>query len=67
MNRTMRRGDFEALVRQHLDRELGPRGFRLTPQPPADWDDPQPCAVYEAEPGDFNRRYPALAVAGDAP
>jgi hypothetical protein len=57
----MRRGDFENLVRRHLDGDLVPRGFHLTPQPPADWDDKQPRAVYEAEPADFNRRYPALA------
>ena len=57
----MRRGDFEDLVRRHLDGELVPRGFALTPQPPADWDDAQPRAVYEAEPADFNRRHPALA------
>ena len=35
----MRRGDFEDLVRRHLDGELVPRGFTLIPQPPADWDD----------------------------
>jgi hypothetical protein len=57
----MRRGDFEDLVRRYLDGELTPRGFRLTPQPPADWEDVQPRAVYEAAPADFNRRYPALA------
>jgi hypothetical protein len=57
----VRRGDFEDLVRRHLDGELVPRGFALTPQPPADWDDAQPRAVYEAEPADFNRRHPALA------
>lgn len=62
----MRRGDFENLVRSHLDGELEPRGFTLTPQPPADWDDEQPHAVYEAEPADFNARYPALAVGDDA-
>lgn len=61
----MRRGDFEDLVRRHLDGELIRRGFTLTPQPPADWDDEQPHAVYEADPADFNRRYPALAVGGD--
>src|SRR2546427_7125716 len=61
----MRRGDFEDLVRRHLDGELVPRGFALTPQPPANWDDDQPHAVYEADPEDFNRRYPALAVGGD--
>jgi hypothetical protein len=63
----MRRGDFEDLVRRHLDGELVPRGFTLTPQPPADWNDDQPHAVYEALPVDFNRRYPALAVGGDPP
>jgi len=57
----MRRGDFEALVRRHLDGVLVPRGFELTPQPPAEWDDEQPRAVYEAAPADFNRRYPAIA------
>lgn len=61
----MRRGDFEALVRRHLDGELRPRGFQLTPQPPADWEDEQPHVVYEVDPADFNRRYPALAVDGD--
>src|SRR5713101_7259153 len=63
----MRRGDFEDLVRRHLDGELVPRGFTLTPQPPADWDDDQPHAVYEARPDEFDRRYPALAVGGDPP
>src|SRR3984893_19394841 len=63
----MRRGDFEGLVRRYLDGELEPRGFTLTPQPPADCDDGQPRAVYEAKPDDFNRRYPILAASGDAP
>jgi hypothetical protein len=63
----MRRGDFEYLVRRHLDDELVPRGFTLIPQPPADWDDDQPTAVYEARPDEFDRRYPALAVGGDPP
>jgi hypothetical protein len=63
----MRRGDFEDLVRRHLDGELVRRGFTLTPQPPADWNDDQPKVVYEALPVDFNRRYPALAVGGDPP
>ena len=63
----MRRGDFEDLVRRHLDGELVPRGFTLIPQPPADWDDDQPRAVYEARPDEFDRRYPALAVGGDPP
>ena len=63
----MRRGDFEDLVRRHLDGELVPRGFTLTPQPPADWDDDQRHAVYEARPDEFDRRYPALAVGGDPP
>ena len=58
----MRRGDFEALVQRHFDDQLVPRGFTLTPQPPADWDDEQPDAVLEARPDDFNRRYPALAA-----
>jgi hypothetical protein len=61
----MRRGDFEDLVRRHLDEALLPRGFALTPQPPADFDDDEPHAVYEAWSDDFNRRYPALAVFGD--
>src|ERR1700736_3134016 len=63
----MRRGDFEGLVRRHLDSTLDPRGFTLTPQPPADVDDEQPHAVYEAKPDDFNRRYPTLAIGGDPP
>ncbi len=63
----MRRGDFEDLVRRHLDAALVPRAFTLIPQPPADWDDDQPRAVYEARPGEFDRRYPALAVGGDPP
>ena len=62
----MRRGDFEDMVRRHLDRVLVPRGFTLTPQPPSNCDDEQPRAVYEADPDDFNRRYPAIAVGGDA-
>jgi hypothetical protein len=62
----MRRGDFEDLVRRHLDGELVPRGFTLIPQPPADWDDDQPHAVYEARPDEFDRRYPALAGGGDS-
>ncbi len=56
----MRRGDFENLVRRYLDSELLPRGFRLTPQTPADWNDEKPAAVYEADPHDFAERYPAL-------
>ena len=63
----MRRGDFEDLVRRHLDGELVPRGFTLIPQPPADWEDDQPRAVYEARSDEFDRRYPALAVGGDPP
>ena len=63
----MRRGDFEDLVRRHLDSVLVPRGFTLTPQPPPDWDDEQPRAVYEADPEDFDRRYPALAAGDDRP
>jgi hypothetical protein len=63
----MRRGDFEDLVRRHLDSVLVPRGFTLTPQPPSDWDDEQPRAVYEADPEEFNRRYPAIAVGDDVP
>jgi hypothetical protein len=63
----MRRGDFEDLVRRHLDGELVPRGFTLIPQPPADWDDDQPHAVYEARPDEFDRRYPALAVGDGQP
>ena len=45
----MRREDFEDLVRHYLDPELIPRGFRLTPQPPADGNDDTPAAVYEAD------------------
>jgi hypothetical protein len=56
----MRRGDFENLVRRYLDNELMPRGFRLTPQAPTDWNDEKPAAVYEADPDDFAKRYPAL-------
>jgi hypothetical protein len=63
----MRRGDFEDLVRRQLDDELVPRGFTLTPQRPADSNDDQPRAVYEALPADFNRRYPALGVGGNPP
>lgn len=54
-------------MRRHLDSVLEPRGFTLTPQRPPDVNDEQPHAVYEANPGDFNQRYPALAVNGDAP
>lgn len=56
----MRRGDFEDLVRRYLDSEVGSRGFRLIPQPPAEWEDEKPQAVYEADPNDFGERYPAL-------
>jgi len=56
----VRRGDFEDLVRRFLDAELEVRGFRLTPQPPAECDDERPAAVYEADPDDFGERYPAL-------
>jgi len=56
----VRRGDFEDLVRTFLDEELEGRGFRLTPQPPADAEDEKPAAVYEADPDDFAQRYPAL-------
>jgi hypothetical protein len=57
----MRRGDFERLVQRHLDPALLPRGFALTPQPPADIYDKRPHAVYEAETKDFARRFPRLA------
>jgi hypothetical protein len=60
-NAFMRRGDFERLVQRHLDPALLPRGFRLTPQAPADVHDKQPSAVYEAETKDFARRFPRLA------
>lgn len=65
----MRRGDFEDLVRRHLDAELNPRGFRLIPQPPADWDDEKPAVVYEANPNDFGERYPTVVggALGNAP
>ena len=56
----MRRGEFENLLRQALDDELVRRGFRLTPQPPADFDDEKPAAVYEADPDEFGQRYPPL-------
>jgi len=54
-------------VRRHLDSVLVPRGFTLTPQPPSDWNDEHPRAVYEADPEDFNRRYPGIAVADGMP
>ena len=57
----MKRGDFEELVREHLDGVLVSRGFVSVPQPPADVEDAEPAAVYEAEPADFARRYPGLA------
>jgi hypothetical protein len=56
----MKRGEFEQLVRDHLDDVLRPRGFALTPQPPADVEDEEPAAIYEAVPQDFVRRYPTL-------
>jgi hypothetical protein len=56
----VRREDFEHLVRRYLDIDLESRGFRLTPQPPADWEDEKPWVVYEAHPDDFGERYPAL-------
>src|ERR1700736_5104408 len=56
----VRRGDFEDLVRTFLDEELEGRGFRLTPQRPADAEDEKPAAVYEADPDYFAERYPAL-------
>lgn len=57
------------LVQRHLDGALTQRGFRLTPQPPADSDDQRPSAVYEAHPDDFGERYPPLdaRVRGNAP
>src|SRR5256886_504867 len=63
----MRRGDFENLVRRHLDAALVPRASPLIPHPPEDGDDAHPRAVYEAGRGGFDRRYPALAVGGDPP
>jgi hypothetical protein len=64
----MKRGDFERLVQRHLDAALLPRGFTLTPQAPADVDDPQPSAVYEAKTKDFAHRFPRLAASlSDAP
>jgi hypothetical protein len=56
----MRRGEFENRLREALDKELTPRGFRLVPQPPADFLDDKPAAVYEADPDEFGPRYPAL-------
>ncbi|MGH2748608.1 MAG: hypothetical protein ACRDKB_11885 [Actinomycetota bacterium] len=56
----MTRGDFERLIQHHMDEVLRPRGFALTPQPPADVHDPEPFAVYEADPEEFARRYPKL-------
>jgi hypothetical protein len=56
----VRRSDFEAQVRRHLDATLGPRGFTLTPQPPADWEDTMPAAIYEADPKDYELHYPSL-------
>lgn len=38
---------------------LTPRGFTLTPQ--GDIDEPEPSAVFEADPDDFGRRYPGFA------
>jgi hypothetical protein len=58
----VRRGDFQDLVQRYLDIELHPRGFRLAPQPPADWDDEKPQVVYEANPDEFGERYPALDI-----
>lgn len=54
-------------MRGHLDGVLVHRGFALTPQPPSNCDDESPRAVYEANPDDFNRRYPAIALGGGAP
>lgn len=56
----MRRGDFENLLRRLLDKRLHPRGFHLTPQPPADFFDDKLAAVYEADADEFGQRYPAL-------
>jgi hypothetical protein len=65
----MKRGEFERLIQHHLDDVLRPRGFSLTPQPPADVEDAEPFAVYEANPKDFVRRYPKFAdgTLGDQP
>ena len=56
----MRRGDFENRLRGSLDKQLTPRGFHLTPQPPADFFDEKPAAVYEADSDEFGLRHPAL-------
>ena len=56
----MRRADFENLARLVLDEQLNARGFHLVPQPPGDFLDDRPAALYEADPDDFGVRYPAL-------
>ena len=48
----VKRREFEALTRRHLDATLNCRGFVLSPQPPPDHEDAQPRAIYEDDPGD---------------
>ena len=45
----MQRSDFESRVAGRLDAMLGPYGFTLTPQPPADLHDAIPTAIFEAD------------------
>jgi hypothetical protein len=56
----VRREDFESLARLALDEQLNACGFHLVPQPPGDFFDDRPAALYEADPDDFGLRYPAL-------
>ena len=60
MNNSMRRGEFENLLRRLLDKELNPRGFTLTPQARADVVSTTLAAVFEANPDQYGERYPAL-------
>lgn len=57
----MKRSEYEAHVADTPDPVLNPRGFTLTAQPPADRNDATPSAVYEADPGEFQRQLPRLA------
>lgn len=61
----MRRGVFEALVRDQLDSVLEPRGFTLSCQGAPEWEEAAPSVVYEADPADYARRYPSLRARFD--
>lgn len=60
MSMVKNRGQFEEQLRHVLDKDLTARGFRLTRQPPGDFDDNKLGAVFETDANEFGERYPLL-------